>query len=86
MRGEFDALGYRADFEEVQVESTSENVVAYARESDGERVVVVLNFGHEPEEVGLPGERTEASDRLRGERVASEGGVYVENAVILPAG
>ncbi|MFC6722637.1 alpha-amylase family glycosyl hydrolase [Halobacteriaceae archaeon SHR40] len=85
VREEFDALGYRADFEEVQVESTSENVVAYARENDDERVVVVLNFGHEPEEVGLSGERIQATDRLSGENVAAEEGVYVENAVILPA-
>ncbi|WP_435099968.1 alpha-amylase family glycosyl hydrolase [Halorubrum sp. N11] len=85
VRSEFDALGYRADFDEVQVESTSENVVAYARESDGERVVVVLNFGHEPEEVGLPGERIETTDRLSGESVAAEGGIYVENAVVLLA-
>lgn len=84
-RNEIDALGYRADFEEVDFEVDSESVVAYARDDDDERYVVVLNFGREAEEVGLPEETVETIDQLSGENVAAEGGVYVENAVVLSA-
>ena len=84
-RDEIHALGYEAEFEPVDVEGDSEQVVAYARENDEERYVVVLNFGHEAEEVGLPGETVEPVDELGGENVAAEGGVHVENAVILQA-
>jgi glycosidase len=84
-REEIDALGYRADIEEVAFETDSERVVAYARADGDERYVVVLNFGPDPEEVGLPEETVEAVDQLSGETVAAEGGVYVEHAVVLPA-
>lgn len=84
-REEIDALGADADFEPVDVESDAEQVVAYARENDDDRYVVVLNFGHEAEEVGLPGETVEPVDELGDGNVAAEGGVHVEDAVILPA-
>jgi len=82
---EIEALGPGADFEPVDFESDTDRVVAYAREDDGERYVVVLNFGHESETVGLPGESVEPVDRLGGEAVAAADGIHVEDAVILRA-
>ncbi|WP_211194944.1 alpha-amylase MalA [Halorhabdus amylolytica] len=84
-RERIDALGYEADFEPVDVETDSEQVVAYARDNDDERYVVVLNFDRGAKEVGLPGETVEAVDTLSDENVAAEGGVHVEDAVILAA-
>ncbi|WP_210408940.1 alpha-amylase family glycosyl hydrolase [Halorhabdus rudnickae] len=83
-REAIEALGGDAEFEPVETDADSEQVVAYAREND-DRYVVVLNFGHEAVEVGLPGETVEPVDELADETVAAEGGVHVENAVILQA-
>ncbi len=84
-REEIDALRYEGDFEPIEVDTDSEQVVAYARENETTRYVVVLNFGHEVKTVGLPEETVEPVDELSDENVAAEAGVTVEDAVILPA-
>ncbi|WP_324664672.1 alpha-amylase MalA [Haloarcula sediminis] len=62
-----------------------DRVVAYARATADEAVVVVLNFGEEPATVSVP---EEAADRdiIADENVGADGGaVTVDSAVVLPA-
>jgi len=64
----------------------SDRVVAYARGSGGDRVVVVLHFGEGTATVTLP-ESTGGTDLVTGERVAVDGGpgttVVVDAVVVL---
>jgi len=85
VRDELDALSYDADYEEVESEASHEGVVAYARQNEGERVVVVLNFGPDAESVSL-GEAVGSEDLISGEDIdAADADVLVEDVVVVPA-
>ena len=69
--------------------SGDDDVVAFAREHDGERVVVALHFGDGESEVTID-EPVETVDRLSGEDVAIEADgsstfVSVDSVVVLDA-
>jgi len=81
---EIDALHVQADFEKIDYENDNDSVTAFARDGEDGRYVVVLNFSEGTEVVGLDVE-VDAVDQITGENVAAEGGVTVEDAVILPA-
>jgi len=81
---EIDALKVDADFEPVDHRTDNDAVTAFARDGADGRYVVVLNFSEETAVVGL-GESVEAVDQITGTNVAAEGGVTVEDAVVLPA-
>ncbi|MCL9813880.1 alpha-amylase MalA [Natranaeroarchaeum aerophilus] len=84
-RDELAPLSYDAAYEEVESEASHEGVVAYAREQDGERVVVVLNFGPDAEAVSVD-EAVGSEDLLSGEDVnAADADVLVEDVVVVPA-
>jgi len=62
-----------------------DRVVAYARATDEEAVVVVLNFDEDPATVSVPEEAAD-HDIVTDESVGAEGSaVTVESAVVLPA-
>jgi len=88
LNDDLDALAPGASFEPVDYESESKGVTAYARENgDGERVVVVLNFGPATETVALPDEAVDTTDLLSGADVDADGakGVSVDHVVVMRA-
>jgi glycosidase len=77
--GELERVDYAVE------EGWDDRVVAYARVTDAEAVVVVLNFGEEPATVSVP-EATAHHDRIADEDVGADGSaVRVDSAVVLPA-
>ncbi|MCU4752681.1 alpha-amylase family glycosyl hydrolase [Halobacteria archaeon AArc-curdl1] len=88
LRHERPELGYHGSFEPVSLEVTADidadRLVAYARDLDGERSVVVLNFDERAQTVTLPGESVASTDRLTDDDVGtSEGTVRVDSCVVL---
>jgi glycosidase len=79
------ALSRSAAFEPLDHESDTDRVTAFARDDGDERVVVLLNFGHEPAAVGVPGERVDPTDLVTGESVAGDGGLVVDSVAVLDA-
>ena len=61
-----------------------DRVVAYARATDEEAVVVVLNFGEESATVSVPEEAAD-HDLVTDDDVGTDEGVAVDSAVVLPA-
>jgi glycosidase len=85
-RNSIPALQYEGDYEEIEYQADSDEVVAYAREAD-ERYVVALNFGEGDATVSFPGESVGATDAVSGDSVTAVGGdATVDNVVVLPAG
>jgi len=79
------ALGYEGDYEPVEVEASHGGVVAYARQAEGERVVVVLNFGPLSESVAVDAD-VDTTDLVSGDDVnAPAADVEVEDVVVLRA-
>ncbi|WP_256391071.1 alpha-amylase MalA [Natronoarchaeum rubrum] len=79
------ALGYEGDYEPVEVEASHDGVVAYAREAEGERLVVVLNFGPVAESVAVDAD-VETTDLVSGDDVnAPAADVEVDDVVVLQA-
>ncbi|MFH5797210.1 alpha-amylase family glycosyl hydrolase [Haladaptatus sp. CMAA 1911] len=72
--------------ERVEWESGSSDVVAFARETDSERVVVALNFSERAQAVRI-GERTETVDLVTGEAVPTvtrnEGGTAIGTELLV---
>ncbi|AUX10257.1 alpha amylase catalytic region [Halalkaliarchaeum desulfuricum] len=86
LRRERPALGPGGAFEPVEIDAVHDGVVAYAREADGERLVVVLNFAPMPEHVSLPGERVESIDLVSGSDVDTPSGdLRVESVAVVSA-
>ena len=88
VRKQTDALSADGDLQRVDYEveeGWNDRVVAYARATDAEAVVVVLNFGEEPATVSVPEEAAD-HDIIADEGVGAEGAaVSVDSAVVLPA-
>lgn len=85
-RDEHPALGFEGDYEPIEADATHEGVAAYAREHDGERVVVVLNFGPVAESVSLGEDVADTTDLISGEDVnAPDADVEVDDVVVLDA-
>ncbi|QFU81684.1 alpha-amylase MalA [Natronorubrum aibiense] len=79
-------LGRDGTFEPVDIEADLEGAVAYAREDDGQRSVVVLNFGPVAAEVSLPDRIGSTTDLRTGSDVGrSGGGLSVESCVVVDA-
>lgn len=83
-RAEQPALDAESEFEPVQTASNQENVVAYARENDHQRLVVVLNFAAREATVSLPAERVEPTNLVDGQPVgAPHADVSVDDVAVL---
>ena len=66
-------------------EGWDDRVVAYARTTDEEGAVVVLNFGEDPATVSVPAEAGE-TDLVSGDNVGADGdAVTVDSVAVLPA-
>jgi glycosidase len=78
------ALQYEGGFERTP-SSGGERVVAFARTTEEERYVVVLNFGSETASVDLPEETVLGRDEVTGDAVRTPDGLRVENVVVVPA-
>jgi glycosidase len=79
--------GLRGDggFERVSYETHAEgDVVAFARETDTGRYVVLLNFGAEQATVGI-NESVDAADLVSGESRAVAGGLTVDDVAVFEA-
>ncbi len=79
------SLGFNGELERIDYETDAPaDVVAFARESEAGRYVVLLNFGGEPETVGID-ERVDATDLVSGESRAAEDGLTVEDVAVFEA-
>jgi cyclomaltodextrinase / maltogenic alpha-amylase / neopullulanase len=86
LRDDRPELGRDGAFEPVTVEADHEGVVAYARETDGQRSVVVLNFGPAAATVDLSDERVSTTDLRTGADVGrDDGSLTVQSCVVLEA-
>jgi glycosidase len=84
-RNDVPALGFGGEFGRVDYEADTDRAVAFAREQDDERYVVVLNFGAEAASVTLDGS-VDTTDVVSGESVAGEdGALSVETVAVLRA-
>ncbi|GAA0662387.1 alpha-amylase family glycosyl hydrolase [Natronoarchaeum mannanilyticum] len=63
----------RGDLVNIEWSAPGDSTVAFAREHEGERVVIALNFGDEPVDVTL-GERVDDTDLVTGDAVDVERG------------
>jgi glycosidase len=81
-RTETPALDFRGGIDRIDYEASSEKVTAFRRESKGQSVVVVLNFGDAPETVEIDAD-IEGTNLVNGERVVDGGTVEVESVAVL---
>jgi glycosidase len=84
LRDDRPALGYAGSFERIDYETDRDDVVAFAREGESDRYVVLLNFGSGPATVGID-EAVDATDLVSGESRAAEGGLTVEDVAVFEA-
>ena len=78
------SLGPDGGLERIDYEADSEAVVAFAREGEANRYVVLLNFGDETATVGID-ERVDATDLVSEESRAAESGLTVEDVAVFEA-
>src|SRR6056297_2033783 len=78
------ALGPSGDLERIDYEADSEAVVAFVREDEENRYVVVLNFGEETATVGTD-ETVDATDLVSEESRAAESGLTVDDVAVFEA-
>ena len=78
------ALGPSGDLERIDYDADSDAVVAFAREGEGDRYVVLLNFGEKAATVGID-ESVDATDLVSGEPRAAESGLTVEDVAVFEA-
>jgi len=86
-RKSISALSSEGDLERVDYDVTNghdDRVVAYARTTDDEGAVVVLNFGEGTATVSVPDEAGE-TDLVADEHVGTHDGVTVDSVTVLPA-
>ena len=77
-------LGPSGDLERISYEADSEDVVAFVREGEGNRYVVLLNFGEETATVGID-ETVDATDLVSDESRAAESGLTVDDVAVFEA-
>ncbi len=66
----------------VPLETGSRNVYAYLREHGGDRILITLNFGDEPEEINLPGDHK--ADLLSTTEMNPEAATFTETLSLRP--
>ena len=77
------ALGYEGAFREVEFEADSDRAVAFVRETDEGAYLCALNFGAD-DAVVIVDLELDPTDAVSGESVADEGGVRVDDVVVVP--
>lgn len=82
---ETEAFGPGGDFRRVDYDSESEQVTAFARETDAESYVVALNFGEASATFTLPADvDVDSRNVVDGRDAAVEDGLRVESVTVLP--
>ena len=82
MRSETPALDFRGGIDRVDYEADSDRVTVFRRESKGQSVVVVLNFGDAPEYVEVDAD-VDGTNLISGRNVVDDGTVEVESVTVL---
>ncbi len=77
-------FGPSGDLERIDYEADSEDVVAFVREGEANRYVVLLNFGDGTATVGID-ETVDATDLVTEESRAAESGLTVEDVAVFEA-
>jgi len=82
-RGSVPSLDYSAGFERVAYDADTDRVTAFRRTTGDGAHVVVLNFGEGTETVEVAPD-VDATDAVTGRSVGVEGGVAVDDIVVVP--
>jgi len=85
LKQEHPALGSNGDLQRIEYDADNEeNVVAFGRESDDTRYIVILNFDEGETVVGVD-ETVDATDLVSGESRAAENGLTVDSVGVFEA-
>jgi glycosidase len=85
LKQEYPALGSNGDLQRVDYDADDdEQVVAFGRESDDDRYIVILNFDEGETVVGVD-ETVDATDLVSGESRAAEEGLTVDSVGVFEA-
>ena len=84
LKQEYPALGSNGDLQRIDYDNDDEQVVAFGRESEEDRYIILLNFGEGETVVGID-ETVDATDLVSGESRAAEDGLTVDSVAVFEA-
>jgi glycosidase len=84
LKNDYPALGSNGDLKRIDYDSDDEQVVAFGRESEDDRYIILLNFGEGESVVGID-ETVDATDLVSGESRAAEEGLTVDSVAVFEA-